>query len=397
MNPHEHQLAYPWSEVPAAGTVTTLRPGVHWLRMPLPFALDHINLWLLEDEIEGVAGFTIIDCGITSDETMAAWERIFDTVLDGAPVLRVIATHFHPDHLGLAHWLTRGGARQRWQARLWMTATEYAYGRFLSAGSDDTSGDGAAAHFRRHGLSDPAALAQVRARGGGYYPKLVPAVPGSYRRLSDRDEIAIGRTAGRAAGRAAGRTAGSTADPSGGRTADPGAHRPEDGPGAKRIFRVIVGHGHAPEHVSLWCEEERLLISGDMVLPRISTNVSVFDLEPEADPLPRYLQSLDRYAALPADTLVLPSHGKPFIGLHERIAQQHAHHRERLAEVLAACAQPCTAAQIVPVLFRRELDLHQLTFALGESLAHLHALWHGGRLQRLLGDDGVYRFRAVSD
>jgi glyoxylase-like metal-dependent hydrolase (beta-lactamase superfamily II) len=361
LNPLEHELRYPWSDVPATGTVTTLRPGIHWLRMPLPFALDHINLWLLEDEVEGVAGFTIIDCGITSEETMAAWERIFDTVLDGAPVLRVIATHFHPDHLGLAHWLTRGGARQRWQARLWMSATEYAYGRFLSAGSDDTSGDGAAAHFRRHGLSDPAALAQVRARGGGYYPKLVPAVPGSYRRLSDRDEVAIGRS------------------------------------GAKRIFRVIVGHGHAPEHVSLWCEEERLLVSGDMVLPRISTNVSVFDLEPEADPLPRYLHSLDRYAALPADTLVLPSHGKPFIGLHERIAQQHAHHRERLGEVLAACAQPCTAAQIVPVLFRRELDLHQLTFALGESLAHLHALWHGGRLQRLLGDDGVYRFRAVSD
>ncbi|MCA3218085.1 MAG: MBL fold metallo-hydrolase [Burkholderiales bacterium] len=361
MNPHEHELVYPWPDVPAAGTVHSLRPGLHWLRMPLPFALDHINLWLLDDEIAGRPGFTIIDCGIASDETKQAWESVFDTVLGGRPVLRVLATHFHPDHVGLAQWLTAGGARRRWSAPLWMTATEYAYARFLAAGSDDASGDGAARHFARHGLSDPAALAKVRARGGGYYPKLVPAVPGSYRRIMDGDGIAIG------------------------------PH------GAKRVFRVIVGHGHAPEHASLYCEDDRLLVSGDMVLPRISTNVSVFDLEPEADPLPRYLHSLDRYAALPADTLVLPSHGKPFIGLHQRIAQQHGHHRDRLAEVLAACAQPKTAAEIVPVLFKRELDLHQLTFALGEALAHLHALWHAGQVQRQEGNDGVFRFRAVAD
>jgi len=126
LNPNEHQLAYPWADVPAPGTVTTLRPGVHWLRMPLPFALDHINLWLLDDEIDGVPGYTIVDCGITSDDTKRAWEAIFDTVLGGRPVLRVIATHFHPDHVGLAHWLTAGGDRQRWLAPLWMTATEYA-------------------------------------------------------------------------------------------------------------------------------------------------------------------------------------------------------------------------------------------------------------------------------
>jgi glyoxylase-like metal-dependent hydrolase (beta-lactamase superfamily II) len=360
LNPNEHQLAYPWADVPSPGTVTTLRPCVHWLRMPLPFALDHINLWLLDDEVDGVPGYTIVDCGITSDDTKRAWEAIFDTVLGGRPVLRLIATHFHPDHVGLAHWLTAGGDRQRWRAPLWMTATEYAYARFLSAGSDDTSGEGAARHFARHGLTDAAALAKVRARGGGYYPQLVPAVPGSYRRIMDGDGIAIG------------------------------PH------GAKRVFRVMVGHGHAPEHASLVCQEDTLLISGDMVLPRISTNVSVFDLEPEADPLPRYLHSLDRYATLPADTLVLPSHGKPFIGLHQRIAQQHAHHRDRLAEVLTACAQPKTAAEIVPVLFKRELDLHQLTFALGEALAHLHALWHGGQLQRLEGGDGVLRFQAAA-
>ena len=358
MNPNEHELHYPWGEPPASGAWLTLRPGLHWVRMPLPFALDHINLWVLDDEIDGRAGFTIIDTGITSDPTKAAWEQIFAGLFDGRPLLRQLCTHFHPDHFGLAHWLTSGGDRARWQAPLWMTATEYTVGRLLSLGGGDTSGEGAAAHFRRHGLADEDALAKVRARGAGYYPQLVPAVPLQYRRLQDGDEIAIGPARDR------------------------------------RIFRVIVGFGHAPEHASLYCPEHRLLIAGDMVLPRISTNVSVFEIEPEGNPLPRYLHSLDQLLLLPADTLVLPSHGKPFTGLHQRIAQQHAHHRERLAEVLAACATPQTAASIVPVLFKRTLDLHQTTFALGESLAHLHALWFAGELVRT-ERDGVLQFHAT--
>jgi glyoxylase-like metal-dependent hydrolase (beta-lactamase superfamily II) len=359
LNPHEHQLAYPCPDVPELGTWTTLRPGIHWVRMPLPFALDHINLWVLDDEIEGQAGYTLIDCGIANDATRAAWEQLFDSAFGGRPLLRIVCTHFHPDHLGLAYWLTAGGERRRWNAPLWMSAAEYAFGRFMSMGADQTTGDSAARHFARNGVTDADALAKVRARGSGHYPKLVPAVPSSFRRMQDSDEIAIGA-----------------------------AH-------AKRVFRTIVGFGHAPEHMSLYCEAERLLISGDMVLPRISTNVSVFDLEPEGNPLPRYLHSLDRLLLLPADALVLPSHGKPFTGLHVRIAQQHMHHAERLAEVHAACATPQTAASIVPLLFRRALDLHQMTFALGEALAHLHTLWYEGKVERKL-DDGVYRFVATA-
>lgn len=355
MNPNERELVYPWGdEVPATGTWLTLRPGVHWVRMPLPFALDHINLWVLDDELDGQAGWTVVDAGIASDVTRAAWERLFDERFDGRPLVRQICTHFHPDHLGLADWLASGGERGRWSTRLWMTATEYAYGRFMAAGND-SSGDTAAQHFRRNGLTDDAALAKVRARGGGYYPKLVPSVPAGYRRLQDGDEVSIGTA----------------------------QHR--------RVFRIVIGQGHSPEHASLYCEQDRLLIAGDMVLPRISTNVSVFDMEPEANPLPRYLHSLDRLLLLPADTLVLPSHGKPFTGLHRRIGQQHEHHRDRLADVLAACATPQTAASIVPVLFHRELDLHQTTFALGEALAHLHALWYDGALTRTQRD-GVCQF-----
>jgi len=359
MNAQEHELTYPWADVPALGTLVTLRPGVHWLRMPLPFALDHINLWLLDDEIEGRAGFTAIDCGITSEATRKAWEQLFDTAFDGKPLLRVLATHFHPDHLGLAWWLTEGGERKRWQVPLWMTFSEYAFGRMLSGQADargDQAGARAAAHFAANGLRESAALEKIVARGAGHYPKLVPAVPGSFRRISEGDEVAIG----------------------------PSGH--------KRLFRVLIGFGHAPEHASLYCEEDRLLISGDMVLPRISTNISVFEVEPEGDPLPRYLRSLDRFLMLPAEALVLPSHGKPFVGLHRRVVQQHQHHQARLDEVLAACARPSSAADIVPVMFKRELDLHQMTFALGEALAHLHALWYSGAVERRRGDDGVYRF-----
>ncbi len=163
-------------------------------------------------------------------------------------------------------------------------------------------------------------------------------------------------------------------------------------------FECISGYGHAPEHMALSCPERKLLISGDMVLPRISTNVSVFAGEPESDPLGLFLMSLRRYETLPEDTLVLPSHGKPFTGLHERLAQLHEHHDEKLALTLKACTSEAVSAfQLVSVLFKRRLDSQQLTFALGEALAHLHFLWRAGDLVRVQGSDGIYRFQVDSD
>jgi glyoxylase-like metal-dependent hydrolase (beta-lactamase superfamily II) len=165
---------------------------------------------------------------------------------------------------------------------------------------------------------------------------------------------------------------------------------------AGQSWRVIVGYGHAPEHAALYCESLRVMISGDMLLPKISTNVSVWPIEPEGDPLRLFLRSIDRFAELPADTLVLPSHGLPFRGAQSRIAMLHRHHEDRLNEVLEACAGRKTAADLMPVLFRRPLDNHQLFFAMGESLAHLHYLWYRGRLSRSKGADGVYRFERPS-
>ncbi len=155
---------------------------------------------------------------------------------------------------------------------------------------------------------------------------------------------------------------------------------------------MITGTGHSPEHAALYCAALGVLISGDMVLPRISTNTSVFAVEPEADAVGHFLDSLQKFLPLPEDTLVLPSHGKPFRGLHKRIAQLQAHHAERLDEVREACVTPQSAADIVPLMFKRELDTHQLTFAMGEALAHLHRLWQAGELERLDGRDGVLRF-----
>lgn len=358
MNALEHQLDYPFADtLPAPGDTVEVAPGVNWLRMPLPFSLDHINLWLLRDEIDGQAGWTIVDCGIATDEIRAHWEQLFDTKLDGLPVLRVLVTHCHPDHFGLADWLCEGGARARWQVRLWMTLGEYAFGCLLAGGNGSNAGGAAAAeHFARHGLADPVALDKLRNRRS-YYSDLVPAVPPRYRRLREGDTVRIGA----------------------------------------RDWRVVTGFGHSPEHCALHSAADGVLISGDMVLPRISTNVSVFDLEPEANPLALYLDSLGRYDAMAAETLVLPSHGKPFRGLHTRIAQLREHHRARLDEVREACAaQPMSAADIVPIMFRRrELDIHQMTFALGEALAHLHLLWLAGEFAREQGADGVLRFRPL--
>lgn len=337
--------------LPLPGTAMELAPGVKWVRMPLPFALDHINLWLLRDSIEGeqgpVGGWTVVDCCIASAEARALWENIFARELEGLPVLRVVATHMHPDHIGLADWLC-----ERWNARLWVSATDYYSALVASQGSSAFSSEMAADFYLAHGLNDPAFLAHVRLRGS-YYTSLVPSLPRQFRRLLDGDVLRIGGHA----------------------------------------WRCMGGYGHAPEHMALHCSELGVLVSGDMVLPRISTNVSVYASEPEADPLKLFLASLERMRSLPEDTLVLPSHGKPFRGLHARIEQLQAHHAKHLATVMAACGKgPQSARDILPLLFERPLDAHQTTFAIGEALAHLHALWHEGMLRRQRSSDGVYRF-----
>ena len=352
MNVLESQLHYPLGDaLPATGTTLEVAPGVKWIRMALPFALDHINLWLLRDQIDGQDGWSVVDCCISKAESKAQWEQIFATQLEGLPILRVIVTHMHPDHVGLAHWLC-----ERWNAPLWISATDYHVACGAVQRATGIEGERAAQFFAAHGLADADALDQIRGRSN-YYSSLVPALPAQYCRLLDGGVVHIGG----------------------------------------RGWRCISGYGHAPEHIALYCAETQVLIGGDMMLPRISTNISVHDGEPEANPLALFLASIDKFRSLPEDTLTLPSHGKPFQGLHTRIGQLHDHHRDRLAEVMEACAQRLhNGHEILPIMFKRPLDLHQTTFAMGEAVAHLHALWFEGKLQRTLGADGVYRFSATA-
>lgn len=343
-----NELTYVLPTCPDPGQITELVPGVRWLRMALPFALNHINLWLLRDHFQGRDGWTLVDTCIDHPESRQAWESVFARHLDGLPIVRVVVTHMHPDHIGLAHWLCA-----RWQAPLWISATDYIQARMGSGAIQGFGGEAAVRFYAQHGMTDPDHLAYIFARGKDF-ARMVPEVPGSYRRLLD------------------------------GLTLDIGGHR----------WRCISGHGHAPEHMALYDAGRDLLISGDMVLPRISTNVTVFESEPEGDPLALFLASIRRFLDLPGTSWVLPSHGEPFVGLHTRVAQLSQHHEDRLGELLAVCGQAQTAYGILPVLFRRELDPLQTTFAMGEAIAHLNHLWHQGRLRRFTDERGQWRFQA---
>ena len=336
----ENLLQYPLAALPEPGRTLEVAPRVHWVRMPLPFALDHINLWLLEDD----DGWAMIDTGFGNDTTRALWETIFADRLGGRPVSRVLVTHHHPDHAGNTGWIT-----QKFATPLWISQSEFLTAHALC---DETAGyslKDMVAMYRRNGLGEETAAKLFGGRNP--YRKRVPDFPRTFRRLLDGDRINM----------------------------------------AGRDWRVIMGYGHAPEHVALYSESLGVLISGDMVLPRISTNVSVPSSQPEGNPLKLFLASIAHYAELPADTLVLPSHGQPFRGLREREAQLHEHHRLRLAELREVCDTPKAAAEVLMTLFRRTLDIHQTFFAMGEAMAHLHYLHEEGQL-RSIDSDGVIRY-----
>ncbi len=307
-------LQFPYAEAPEGGTLREVAPGVNWLRMPLPFAgLDHINLWLLEDG----DGWTIVDCGMRSRKIQEHWERIFAEGLDGRPVKRVLVTHFHPDHLGLAGWLV-----ERWGVDLWMTRTEWLFGRMLSLDVQDTAPESVMSFYRSAGM-DQGTLDMLKEQGFGNYRRSVSTIPESFQRIADGDNIHIGG----------------------------------------RVWRVIVGHGHAPEHACFHCPELGLLIAGYQV---------------------------------PPETLVLPAHKLPFTGLHQRLGELAAHHRERLDLLLGACAEPKTVLETLPFLFNRQFDLFETYLALGESLAHLRYLIDEGRLRREKGPDGIHRYQRAA-
>ncbi len=333
--------AYPFEGVPETGAAREILPGVLWMRMPLPFVLNHINVYALEDG----DGWTIVDTGARTGITATAWQELLSGPLGGRPVRRVLVTHMHPDHIGMAGWLTR-----KFDCRLWITRLEYLLCRMLVADTGREAPEDGVVFYRRAGWSE-SALEQYRARFGGF-GKGIYNLPDSYRRIRDGETIRIG------------------------------AHD----------WKVVVGHGHSPEHACLHCDELKLLVSGDQVLPRITSNVSVFPTEPDADPLGDWLESLERVERLvPDDVLVLPSHNEPFTGLHSRLRALANGHRIGLERLRRSLATPRRAIDVFGALFARKVgdDENLLNMATGESLAHLNYLVARGEARVVVDAAGV--------
>jgi glyoxylase-like metal-dependent hydrolase (beta-lactamase superfamily II) len=332
-------VRYVFDDRPQTGATMRVANGVAWLRMPLPFSLSHINLWLLEDG----DSWTVVDTGVHLEASEQVWQQTVDTVLGGKPISRVIATHLHPDHAGCAGWLCA-----RFDATLWMARDEYRLFRLLTDHTQSSSDDAGDAFYTAAGFSTDAL--QHHRQVLGMFNKLVSPLPDDYVRLQDGDLVDIG------------------------------GHQ----------WQVIVGRGHSPEHACLYCADQNLLISGDQLLPTISSNVSVYPNEPTANPLHDWLSSLQYLKAkVPHDVNVLPAHGRPFRGAHERLDQLIAGHLEGLDKLELLCDEPRRAIDVFNALFRRDINHGNLVMATGEAVAHLNYLVSEQRVTSWRDEIGV--------
>lgn len=324
-------LSYPLGPAPAPGEAIVAAPGVMWLRMPLPMQLNHVNVYAIADG----EGWAIVDTGIRTPDAVAGWEAALSGPLGGRPVTRVICTHMHPDHIGLAGWLC-----ERFDAPLLMTQLEYVTGRMLVADTGPAPESGAI-FWRAAGWSEDQ-IEGYREHYGRFSQGVAP-LPAGYVRLTGGTVLSIGG---------------------------------ED-------WTIVVGNGHSPEHACLWRQSDGVLISGDQILPRISSNVSVWPTEPLADPLHDWMASLERLGALfPAGTLVLPGHGEPFTGVLPRIEALERGHRVSLKRLERTLRTPSRAVDVFGALFARPVGGGLLGMATGEAIAHLNYLAGQGRVRR---------------
>jgi glyoxylase-like metal-dependent hydrolase (beta-lactamase superfamily II) len=341
-------LEYPWGRAygPEPTEPQKIAEGVYWARFPMPMSLDHINLWLLEDG----EGWTVVDTCLNMSSARDIWESLFAGVMGNKPITRVICTHLHPDHVGLAGWLT-----ERFNCELWMSREEFLMCRAMAADTGRAAPE-VAIRFSRAAGYDEEQLERYRKKFGNFGRAIAP-LPDSLRRLVDHETITIGG----------------------------------------RYWQVIIGSGHSPEHVTLYCPALKLLISGDQVLPRITPNVSVFPTEPEGNPLEEWLRSSARLREmLPDNLLVLPAHEGPFLGLHVRLTQLIESHREDLNSLFNYLTEPKRALDCFPPLFSREIDQGSLGLATGETLAHLNCLLARRLISRRRDENGVDWYEQVA-
>lgn len=335
-------IVTPFPEPPAPGEIREVAPGVLWLRFALPFLLNHVNIYLIEDD----GGWAAFDTGLGDDATRAAWDAIFAGPLHGQRLTRIICSHYHPDHVGLVGWLTK-----RFACPLWMPRTEILMVRVL----ENREFAANPRFYNERGLGTDAG-GRVAGDGHGYL-RMVTGLPLDFQRLQSGQSLRIGG----------------------------------------RDFEVHTGGGHAPEQAMLHCPSDKLFVSADQVLVRISPNISVQAMEPQADPLGEYLASLAALSdAIPPDALVLPGHQMPFNGLQRRAAELAHHHQIRCGLIADACrTQPRAAADLLPVMFKRQLDAHQTGFAFGEVLAHVNYMLARGQLTQSRDPDGILRIRTA--
>lgn len=325
---------------PAPGQICPINRDVLWCRMPLPLALDHINVYLVRD----TGGWAIIDCGMATKTTKAAWADVV-AQLDG-PITRVIVTHMHPDHIGCAGYLT-----EFFQVDLYMSQTEYYAARALFAGVQGADNWQDRQYYRQAGFNEE--QVQLFTQGNGGFNKVVSPMPVSFNRLMPDTSLSIG----------------------------------------DYQWELLLGLGHSPEHISLYCKALDICIGGDQVLPHITPNIGAYSTQPNANPLLYYFETLNTFAELPQTALLLPSHKTPIYDIPARVAEIRAHHHVHLQNILVACERPQTVVALLPVLFHRELGQHELFFAVAECIAHLNYLLCEGQLEKRLHENNFHQYQ----